>query len=86
MWSNEKGSDNSLTLVPLILLRRIKVGAVDDKFRQCAAEAVMNALGEIDAMRGAEQVEISSVVPVTHDGKAVEQRDLVLLRHHPHII
>ena len=46
----------------------------------------MNPFGEINAMRGAEQVEISGIVPVTHHGKPVEQRNVVLLRHHAHII
>ena len=26
------------------------------------------------------------IIPVTHDGEAVEQRNVVLLRHHAHII
>ena len=35
---------------------------------------------------GAEQVEISLIVPLTHDGETIEQRNVVLLRHHAHII
>src|SRR5882672_149951 len=86
MSSGEKGSDNSLTLVPLILLRRVQAGRIEYKFGQRAAKAAMNTLGQINTVRGAEQVEISSLIPVTHIGKTIEQRDLVRLRHHPHII
>ena len=43
-------------------------------------------VGQIDAVRGAEQVKISELIPVTHYGEPVEQRNIVLLRHHPHII
>ena len=46
----------------------------------------MNPFGHVGAMNGTEQVEISGVVPVTHDTKAVEQRNIMLLRHHAHII
>ena len=41
----------------------------------------MNTFGQFRAMRGAEQVKISGVVPVPHDGEPVEQRHIVLLRH-----
>src|SRR5438552_14249860 len=78
----EKGSENSLTLVPLILLRRAQMGRVDHEFRQRAAEAAMNTFGQFRAMRGAEQVEISGVVPVQHAGDPVEQRHSVPLRHY----
>jgi hypothetical protein len=37
-------------------------------------------------MNGTEQIEISGVVPVTHDAKPVEQRNIMLLRGHTHII
>ena len=46
----------------------------------------MNPFGHVGAMKGTEQVEISGVVPVTHDGEPVEQRHLVLLGHHAQII
>ena len=42
----------------------------------------MNPLGHIGAMNGTEQVEISGVIPVTHDAKPVEQRNIMLLRGH----
>src|SRR6476661_3079153 len=83
---DEKGSDNSLTLNPLILLRRTQMGRIDHKFRQRAAEAAMNIFGHVHAMRGTEQIKISSVVPVTHNGKPVEQRNVMLLGDHTHTI
>ena len=47
----QKGSDNSLTLVPLILLRLVQAGRIEHEFRQRAAEASMNPFGQVDAMR-----------------------------------
>ena len=35
------------------------MGRIDHEFRQRAAEAIMNTFGKIDAVRGAEQIEIS---------------------------
>ena len=46
----------------------------------------MNIFGELNAMRGAEQIKISGVVPVTHNGKPVEQRNVMLLGDHTHTI
>ena len=46
----------------------------------------MNPLGHVSAMYVAEQVEISGFIPVTHDGEPVEQRNIVLLCHHAHVI
>ena len=54
--------------------------------KSLAAKAIMDAFGEIKAVRCAEQVKISGVIPLTHDGEPVEQRNIVLLRHHPHTI
>ena len=47
----KKGGDNSLTLVPLILLRLAQMGRVDHEFRQRAAEAIMDTFGQFDAVR-----------------------------------
>ena len=58
----------------------------DDKLRQCPAKAIVDTLRKVDAVRCAEQVEIPLVVPVAHDGETVEQRNIVLLRHHAHVI
>ena len=46
----------------------------------------MDALGQLETVRRAEQIEISVLVPLTHDGETVEQRNVVLLRHHAHVI
>ena len=46
----------------------------------------MNPFGHVGAMNGTEQVEISGVVPMTHNAEPVEQRNIMLLRHHAHII
>ena len=46
----------------------------------------MDALRKLEAMRCAEKVEVSLFVPVTHDGEPVEQRNVVPLRDHTHII
>jgi len=62
------------------------MGGVNDKFRQSASKAIMDTLGQIDPVRRAEKIEISLVVPLMHDGKAVEERDLMLLRHQAHIV
>ena len=51
MSTDEKGSDNSLTLVPSILLGRVNMGGFDHEFRQRAAEAIMHALRKVEAMR-----------------------------------
>ena len=34
----------------------------------------------------AEQVELTLIIPLPHDRETIEQRDTVLLRHHPHIV
>ena len=68
------------------MLSRIDVRRVDDELRQSAAKTIVHALGKIEAMRRAEQVKVSRVIPLTHDGETVEQRNVVLLRHHAHII
>ena len=59
---------------------------VDDEFRQRPAETIMHALRKVDAVRGAEKVEIPLVIPLMHDGETVEQRNVVPQRHHAHII
>ena len=59
---------------------------VDDEFRQRSAQAIMNAHRKVNPVHGAEKVEISVIIPLMHDGEAVEQRDIVLLRHGAHII
>lgn len=59
---------------------------IDDKFRKRPAEAIMDTLREVDTMRSAEKIEVSLLIPVAHDSKPVEQRNVVLLRHHAHII
>jgi len=59
---------------------------VDDEFRQRPAQAIMNAHRKVNPVHGAEKVEISVIIPLMHDGEAVEQRDIVLLRHGAHII
>src|SRR5690606_42055660 len=59
---------------------------IDHEFRQCAAETGVNLLGQVDTMRGAEQVKISGVAPLLHNREPVEQRNVVLLRHHLDIV
>ncbi len=46
----------------------------------------MHTLGQFNAMGGAEQVKIAGIIPVMHDGEPVEQRNVMLLCHHAHII
>ena len=62
------------------------MGRIDHEFRKRAAETAVNIFGQLDAVRRAEQVEIPCVVPVMHNGKPIEQRNVVLLRNHTHII
>src|ERR1700731_777590 len=69
-----------------VLLGRAEVSGVEDKFRERTADTIMNALRKLDAVRRAKKVEISGVVPLTHDGETVEQRDVVLLCDQAHII
>ncbi len=59
---------------------------IDDKFRERPAETIMDTLRELHAMRRAEKVEVSLFVPVAHNGEPIEQRNVMLLRHHTHII
>src|SRR3954454_4992952 len=77
---------NASNLNSSILLSRSDVCRIDHEFRQGAAEAIMHALRQFKSVRGAEQVEVSGFVPVAHHGKTIEQRNVVLLRHHAHII
>ena len=50
------------------------MSGVDHKCRQRPAKAIVDTLGKLDPVVGAEQVEVSRVVPLMHDGKAIEQR------------
>src|SRR5450432_2685730 len=63
----QKGLTQRINARSSILLGWIDVSRVDHKFRERAAKAIVNALGQFESMRGAEQVEIARVVPVTHD-------------------
>src|SRR5579883_373477 len=65
----------------LILLRRSEMRRVEDEIRQRAADAVMHALCKLGAMHGAEKIEIPLLIPLTHDGESIEQRNIVLLRN-----
>ena len=70
----------------LILLLRAEMRRTEHERRQRAAEAIMNPLGKLNAWRCAEQIEVSMIVPLAHDSKSVEQRNIMILRHDPHII
>src|SRR3954471_4979818 len=71
-----------LTLNPQI--RGLDMRGLDQESRQCPAQAVMHALGQLHAWRRAKQVKLATFVPLPHDGEPIEQRDVVLLRHHTH--
>src|SRR5438132_14363187 len=61
MRQAKKGKENAATSLTqiLVLLGRADMGGVYDIFRQRAAEAIVNAFGKLDAVRRAEQIEIS---------------------------
>src|SRR4030081_345643 len=82
----QKGWTKLINPKSSILLGRAEVSGVDHKFRERPAETVVNALGKLEAMEGAEQVEFSRIVPLAHDAEPIEQWNLSLLRHQAHTI
>src|SRR5262245_61819798 len=65
---------------------RPQMGGLDDHGSNAATDTVMYALSEHVVLAGGIKIESAGVGPVPHDGKPIEQRDLVLLRHHTHVI
>src|SRR3954454_16703536 len=82
----EKGLRRLINARSSILLRWADVSGVDYQSRERTAEAVVDARGKLHTVERGEQVEVSGVVPLMHDGEAIEQRHVVLLRDHPHVI
>ena len=58
----------------------------DDKCRQRMAEAVVDTLRKLDTMDCTEQIEVSGIAPLMHNGETIEQWHVILLRYNPHAI
>ena len=84
--ADEKGSENSLTLDSLNSAAPGRGGPRRARISTARGRGRHEPAWPCRCHGRAEQVEISGVIPVTHDGEPVEQRNVVLLRHHPHII
>src|SRR6516162_8364071 len=65
---------------------RSQMGGIDDHGSNAATDTVMHAVSEHVVLAGSIKIKSAGVGPVPHDGKPVEQGDLVLLRHHTHVI
>ena len=64
----------------------MQTGGVDDHSGKAPADAIVHALGKHIILSGGIEVECAGIGPMPHNGKPVEQRNLVLLRHHPHVV
>src|SRR3954451_21411217 len=60
--------------------------SVDHELCQRPAKAIMDLFRQLGPARRAEQVELALIIPLPHDREPIEQRNIVLLRHHPHIV
>src|SRR3954469_18599832 len=65
----QKGFRRLINARSSILLSWAEMSGVDQKCRQRPAKAIVDTLGKLDPVVGAEQVEVSRVVPLMHDGK-----------------
>jgi len=65
----KKGGTKRINAESSILLGRTEMAASIHELRHRAAKAIVDALGKLEAMRGAGQVECSRIAPFAHDGK-----------------
>src|SRR6478672_3454383 len=76
----------SVALLPGLGIGRPQMGGVDDHGRNGTTDTIVHAMSEHIILTGGVEVKCAGVGPMPHDGKAVEQRDLVLLGHHAHVV
>src|SRR5579859_1445839 len=81
------GENSKKSLIEtLIPLRRAEMRGADHEGRERPAEAIMNPLRRLQAMVRAKEIEIALIVPLMHDPEAIEQRNVVRLRHRAHVV